>query len=288
MKIINDNFNLKQIATSGQCFRWKMINDNVCLVPAFGKVLFLKQNENEIILSCSQEEYDSIWKSYFDFDRDYSSIGRRIMNSHDEHLKEAYINGAGIRILKQDTWEIIISFMISQNNNIKRISKSIELICERVGLRPDNYSTNYDYLIEYGFDSSDIDFINSISKTFYRFPGAKEIDTSIFDDSNLGLGYRTPYIKEMCEFVSANPNWCIELMKLDFEEAFDTLVKCKGIGPKVSNCICLFGLGFVGAFPIDTHVKQLLDKYYSDGIDLSLFPGESGIIQQYLFYYEIK
>lgn len=271
MKIKIDNFDLSQIADSGQCFRWKRLNDNSYLIPAFGKNLVISQNGNEFDFSCSKKEFDLLWKNYFDINRDYSDIGKRIFSTNDNHLKDAFNLGSGIRILNQDLWEIIFSFMISQNNNIKRISKSIEMICERVHLSSDNYES---------------DFFSEV-KDICRFPFASEIPLDIFDDSSLGLGYRAPYLKEICQFVIDNPLWLDELKKMNFDDAFKSLISRKGIGPKVANCICLFGLGHVEAFPIDTHVKQFLEKYYSDGIDLSLYPNEAGIIQQYLFYYEL-
>lgn len=264
MKICIKNFNLNQLAESGQCFRWKKINENEYMIPAFGRALYISNNGKDFELSCDEEEFNNYWLPYFDLSRDYDSIEKRIISGKDSHLKTAFEFGNGIRILKQDTWEIIISFMISQNNNIKRISKSIELICERCG-----YKTLND---------------NNV----YRFPEAHEIDIDIFNDTSLGLGYRADYLKDICKFVTDNPDWINYLKTLSFENAYEELLKRKGIGPKVSNCICLFGLAHVEAFPIDTHVKQLIAKHYPNGIDLSLFPKEAGIIQQYLFYYDLK
>lgn len=279
MKLYNSNFDLKQIAESGQCFRWKKLSDNIYLIPAFGKEIVLVQNDDFIELLSSDEDYELIWKDYFDLNRDYSLIGKKINSSSDLHLKESFSLGSGIRILKQDLWEIIFSFMISQNNNIKRISKSIEMICERVSLQSENYS-----LIVNQSEYKNIIINNSIS---YRFPKADEIPLEIFNDTSLGLGYRAPYLKGLCEFVINNPSWINNLKTMNYEDAFKSLVTIKGIGTKVANCVCLFGLNHLDSFPIDTHVKQLLSKYYPDGIDLSLYQNEAGIIQQYLFYFEL-
>lgn len=292
MIINNSNFDLKQIAESGQCFRWKKIFENAYLVPAFGKCLIIVKNNDSIILSCDEEEFNSIWKDYFDLDRDYSKIGKKILKSNDNHLKDSYKLGSGIRILKQDLWEMIFSFMISQNNNIKRISKSIELICEKVS-KSSVFSLSDSFFEELnmiGLQSEQIDLIVNLinDNNIFSFPDAKDISPDIFDDSSLGLGYRAPYLKGLCEFVVSNPLWMDNLRLLNYDDAIKNLISIKGIGIKVANCVCLFGLNHLESFPVDTHVKQLLEKYYPDGIDLSLYDGEAGIIQQYLFYYELK
>lgn len=266
MKLVLDNFDLAQIDKSGQCFRWKELDSldeqvTYC-IPAFGKLLKIVQKGNEFDFSCSKKEWDNIWKSYFDIDRDYSLIEKKIFKGKDEHLKNAFKYGSGIRILKQDTWEMIFSFMISQNNNIPRIRKSIEMISSRCGKKLD--------------------------EDIYAFPEVYEIPLSIFDDTSLGLGYRAPYLRELCEFVLTHPDWISSLEKMGYDAAYASLIERKGIGCKVANCICLFGLGHVESFPIDTHVKKLLAKHYPDGIDLSSFEGEAGIIQQYLFYYDLN
>ena len=127
-----DHMNLHQIANSGQCFRWQQINENTYRIPAFGKELTISQDGNIFILSCDENEWNSLWKNYFDVDTDtnYNEVENIIMESNDDFLKAAYEFGSGIRILRQDLWEVIISFIISQNNNIPRIKKSIQKICD--------------------------------------------------------------------------------------------------------------------------------------------------------------
>lgn len=266
MKLVLKNFDLFQIDKSGQCFRWKQMessdNSVVYFIPAFGRLLKVVQRENEFDFSCSENEWEKIWKSYFDIERDYHEIENKILCGRDEHLKCAFRFGHGIRILKQDIWEMIFSFMISQNNNIPRIRKSIELISSRCGKK--------------------------LSDDMYAFPNVEEIPLSIFDDTSLGLGYRAPYLRELCEYVLMHPEWIKNLESMSYEDAYNSLIERKGIGTKVANCICLFGLGHVESFPIDTHVKKLLAKHYPNGIDLSDFEGVAGIIQQYLFYYDLN
>lgn len=279
------NLNLKQIAESGQCFRWKQIkiDDNGKLfyaIPAFGKILVAVQDGEDFDFSCSKKEWDKVWKDYFDFTTDYESIEKQILNGNDDHLKDAFKVGYGVRILKQDLWEMIFSFMVSQNNNIKRISKSIDMFCERVHKKSELNleelsKENRKAVLDYKFNE------------IYAFPLYNEVSLDLFDDASLGFGYRAPYLREICEYVSSDPCWFNFFYGLNYDDAMKELMSRKGIGMKVANCICLFGLHHTDAFPIDTHVKQLLDKYYSDGFDFEKYQGYAGIIQQYLFYYEL-
>lgn len=264
-----DNINLEQIAESGQCFRWKKIEDNKYAIPAFEKVLLIEKkldSTNSYKVNCTEKEWNNIWDKYLDSDTDYKGINNLIMSGNDEHLKLAYEKGYGIRILRQDLWEMIFSFMVSQNNNITRISKSIDMFCERA-------SKNYTEVS---------------GMKIYAFPKYDEIDLSLFDDKSLGFGYRAPYLREICEFVAANPSWLSELQNMNYDDAMKSLMERKGIGAKVANCICLFGLHLTDSFPIDTHVKQILDKHYPNGFDFDRYSGVAGIIQQYLFYYDLK
>ena len=119
-----DNLDLKQIADSGQCFRWKNTGENEYTVVAFDRALRIKQDGNEFELDCDEADWNNIWKSYLDMDTDYAGIAKLIADGDDAHLKEAYAYGSGVRILRQDLWEMIVTFMISQNNNIKRITNS--------------------------------------------------------------------------------------------------------------------------------------------------------------------
>lgn len=252
---------LEQIAKSGQCFRWKELEKNTYSVVAFGKRLEISQNGNKFSLNCSEDEWEKIWKVYFDIDTDYESIGEKILTSGDEYLINCYNNGKGVRILKQDLWEMIISYLISQNNNIPRIKKSIEMLCTSFGEKADGD---------------------------YTFPEAGKIKTDVISNKEFGLGYRDAYIREMCAYTLENKDWYSELYRLSYDKAFAELKSHLGIGPKVANCICLFGLHQVDAFPIDTHVKQILAAHYPNGFDFDRYKGVAGIVQQYMFYNKIN
>lgn len=269
MLISINNMDLKQICNSGQCFRWNEITDNEYELIAFDRYLKIKQNGNVFDFSCSIDEWNLIWSDYLDYNTDYEKIGNIIIESKDKYLTDAYNNGKGIRILKQDLWEVIVSFIISQNNNIKRIRNSIEAICSKAGY--------------YVYDECG----NKIDRK-YRFPKADELDEQFFDDTSLGLGYRNEYLKVIFDYARNNKDWLIKLRGMSNEEAMAELKSHYGIGDKVANCICLFGLHQVNSFPIDTHIKQILNNNYPNGFDYKRYSGFEGIVQQYMFYYKIN
>lgn len=258
------NLDLTQTAKSGQCFRWKKLAENKYNVIAYDHAVNITQNATDFTLDCDESEWNEIWKPYLDLETDYGAIGTIINSSDDEHLKQAFAFGSGIRILRQDLWEMIVTYLISQNNNIKRITASVDMLCRKYGSR-----------------------ISSHEDAF-AFPTYEQVPLEALEDKTLGLGYRTPYLIYMFEYTRQNPEWLDKLYKMSYDEAMENLMIHKGIGKKVANCICLFGLHHVEAFPIDTHVKQLLDKYYADGFDFERYDGIAGIVQQYLFYWELN
>ncbi len=268
IEIKNSHFNLKQIAQSGQTFRWKPLNEEMeaYVIISADKAVKVRRKDDMLFFECTERMWNEYWKGYFDIDRDYGDIEAKIMQSDDIHLQHCFAKGSGIRILRQDLWEIIITFLISQNNNIKRITNSVEALCKCCG-KPV--------------------FFDDGLQAGYSFPSAREIDVSVFGRKELGLGYRDVYLKEMTEYVIENPDFLTTLSTMSYSEAFEELIKRKGIGAKVANCVCLFGLHHVDAFPIDTHIKKLILKYYPDGFDIEDYKGFAGIAQQYLFYNEI-
>lgn len=278
------NMDLAQIAQSGQCFRFREITpaDSDVVKPsestyelvAFGRHLTITQSKPSSCLynpnhpstfsfSINKEEWNNIFSYYFDINTNYEEIGKMINTSDDDYLKECYKYGAGIRILRQDLWEMIVTFMISQNNNIKRITNSVELLCKACGKKTINSSSHY------------------------SFPRPEDAPLEVFDDPSMGFGYRAEYLRDIFDFTKNNPEWLHELSGMDYQNAMASLLVRKGIGPKVANCICLFGLHHIDAFPVDTHVKQILNMHYPNGIDLTKYNGAAGIIQQYMFYHKI-
>ena len=247
-----DHMNLHQIANSGQCFRWQQINDNTYKIPAFGQELTISQDGDLFTLSCDENEWNSLWKNYFDVDTDtdYNEVENIIMESNDNFLKAAYQFGSGIRILRQDLWEVIISFIISQNNNIPRIRKSIEKICaENNGKFPEWY-----------------DLIN-------------------MDLADEGLGYRDEYIRNAC--YARATTFTDEDLESSYENAKAQLMKIKGVGEKVANCILLFSLHYLDAFPVDVHIRKIIDREYDGKLPNWVQSKYAGLFQQYIFNFEI-
>ena len=173
------------------------------------------------------------------------------MNTNDNFLKAAYEFGSGIRILRQDLWEVIISFIISQNNNIPRIKKSIKLICD---------------------------------DTNGKFPDW--CDLSNMNLSDKGLGYRDEYIRNAC--YARATTFTDDDLESGYANAKAQLMKIKGIGEKVANCILLFSLHYLDSFPVDTHIRKIIDREYGGELPDWAFGKYAGLFQQYLFYYEIN
>lgn len=259
------HFNIEQICHSGQCFRMTENDRGWYEVVAYGKYIELKQNGNLLTFLCTKEEYENCWRSYFALDVDYEAIVRQI-DETDQYMKTAMNFGWGIRILKQDLWEMIISFLISQQNNIPRIQKCIQTICER-----------------YGEEKK-----NSYGEPYYTFPTPEAL--SVLEESELrdcNLGYRAKYILRTSQTI-ANGEFSLDTVRaLPYEEAKNELLKLYGIGIKVADCICLYGLHHLDAFPVDTHIKHVLDENYKEGFPFEKYRGVAGVFQQYAFYYDL-
>lgn len=259
-----DNLDLEQIAESGQCFRWQKLDRNGYRIIAFGNYLDIYQDGNHFELSCTEEEFEKIWKNYFDIDTDYASLIARI-DDNDKFLKEAAEYGKGIRILNQDIWEMVLSFIISQNNNIPRIKKGIEAVCSQ-------YKVQSEYLMD---------------TDMYMLPYPENVKKSGRDSLlGLSLGYRDEYIWNMCDYYMENPDFTDKLKKLSYDEAMKYLMSFKGIGKKVANCICLFGLHHLDACPIDVWMKKIIDEEYNGTMPEWMTDEYAGVYQQYTFFYK--
>lgn len=263
-KTIRD-LDLNQVYGSGQTFRWIRLDDNTYDVPAMGRMVEITQKGEEFTFSCTKEEYNEVWDSYLDAVTDYGQI-KALADESDEYLTAAIRYGNGIRILRQDLWEMLVCFVISQNNNIPRIRKSVEALCERFGEKKEWEKGRY-----------------------AAFPDARTLSSAGLKDlAELGLGYRDKYLASLAEAVGSGEFSLDDLRKADYGTAHALLMKQYGIGKKVADCICLFGLHHVDAFPIDTHIRQILDGHYPDGFPIERYRGYSGIMQQYLFYYDLN
>jgi N-glycosylase/DNA lyase len=257
MKIHLPDFNLHQTANSGQCFRISEISKNVWEVRAFNKRLLICQKEekkHDFIFECSSEEFNKIWFDYFDMKRDYGKIKANIRAIGDPYLTAAVDYGYGIRILRQELWETMVTFLISQQNNIPRIKNTIAKLCQPYG---------------------------------NRFPTPDLLSPCTEDDFlALGLGYRARYLQNIVKAVRDGNLNLQELKTMNSFDAVNFLKSFPGIGNKVANCIALFGLHQVDAFPVDVWIKRIIDERYGGSFDKSGFSEYAGIVQQYMFFYQ--
>lgn len=261
---IKDDFDLDKIADSGQCFRWERQEDEAYhIIHQEHGLVIRPAGEKRYDLSCSEEEYQSIWKDYFDLDENYTAIRRRIREENDPFLYQACQYGRGIRILRQDPWETLISFIISQNRNIPAIRKSIALLCEAAGKGR----------VAVG------------GKEYYLFPSPEEI-LSLPEHALAAckLGYRCEYVKAAAADVAEGRINLEELKGTPEEAAIKALVGIHSVGSKVASCVSLFGLHHVDAFPVDVWIRRILEHEYTDGWLMEQRRPYNGIYQQYMFY----
>ncbi len=265
------DFDLRHIFECGQCFRFDAVGDGVYEGVAFSKALRISQSGDTVTLyGTSKEDFDSVWYNYFDLGCDYGEIKKTL--SRDKILKNAIKDGGGIRILNQDLWETIISFIISASNNIPRIKGIINRFCENFG-----------------------EEIRYMDKTYYAFPTPeKTASLTQADLSVIRAGYRDKYIMDAAEKIASGKISLDYIQGLSADAAKDELRKINGIGEKVANCILLFGLRRVDAFPVDVWIKRTMEQYYFGGLEqpiseISHFAKEKfgdlgGYAQQYLFF----
>lgn len=242
------DFNLDQTLDCGQAFRWKKISNNVYEGYFFDKYLKIEQNgSNFTFFNTTENDFLNVWYDYFDFDTDYSELKKEF--SEDETLSKACNFAGGIRLLKQNAWECLISFIISQNNNIPRIKGIINRLCEHYGKFP-------------------------VSKNLIN-----ETPTSL---EYLRSGFRAKYICDAVQKVHSGTTDLEKIKSMPIDEARKALCQIKGVGAKVSECVLLYGMYRTEAFPIDVWIKRVLETYYPNG-----FPEfkHKGIAQQYLFHY---
>lgn len=260
------NFDLAQICDSGQCFRISMTEDGLYRVCADNRCLTVSQSGNQFEFYCSLEDFQDFWEKYFDLEKDYRSYIEKI-NPRDAYLVNAAQFGSGIRILRQDLWEMLVSFLISQQNHIGRIRRCIENLCRTYGEKK----------------------IDSIGRDYYTFPKAEDLAHLEEDElKSCNLGYRSKYVVRSARSVVSGEISLERIREMPYGKARKELVKFYGVGEKVADCICLFALHQLDAFPIDTHIRQALDSHYRRGFPNRRYRGFRGVMQQYIFYYELK
>lgn len=276
------DFRIKDIFECGQCFRWNLEKDGSYTGVVFGKLINIKERPSEKrslhnrpmvnleIEGSDLETFNAIWVPYFDLTRNYGLV-KAYISKKDPVIKKAIDFGYGIRVLRQDPWECLISFSISQNRSIPLIKKSIELLCERYGTFLGHYN----------------------EKPYYSFPKAEMLATATEGDLSLcKLGYRAKYIIKIAEAVLNNNQLYNEGLTEDEKRQY--LLSLHGVGPKVANCILLFSMDVYNSFPIDVWIKRIMETLYpeqcKDKATIEAYANTqfgqfSGIAQQYLFHY---
>lgn len=260
-----EHFSLAQICRSGQCFRMEQIKEDRFRILASDRILEAEQSGGESRFFCEREEFESFWKPYFDLECDYGSYIDRI-DREDLYLKQAADFGGGIRILRQDLWETIVSFLISQQNNIPRIKRCIQNICDCYG--------------EHKVSGSGVAY-----SAFPRPEALAVLEEDALKECN--LGYRSKYVVRAARAVASGAFDCGTVSRMPRGKAREELLKLYGVGAKVADCICLFALHDLDAFPIDTHISQVMQQHYQTGFPKERYAGFEGVVQQYIFYFEL-
>ena len=252
------DLDLEQTLDCGQSFRWEKQNDGSFSGVAFGKYVNISLDGTDMIIKNAAPEDEKIWREYFDLELDYGKIRGDISKLHPV-LEDAARYAPGIRILRQEPYEALCTFIISQNNNIKRIKGIVARLCESFG--------------------------DEIDEGVYTFPTAERLAELTPDDlAPLRAGFRNRYIIDSAKKV-ASGEVDLELCKTaDYDTARAELMKITGVGVKVADCTLLFGMHRVEAFPVDVWMKRAMEKLFP-GMTANDFGEYAGIAQQYIFHY---
>ena len=259
---ISDDFDLKKIVDSGQCFRPKEISDGVFRFICGEKILHISERgENLFEADCSAADWERVWENYFDLKTNYADIRRDIKNfaagkPYEKILIDATEFGKGIRILNQEPFEMLISFIISQRKNIPAIRSSVERICARFGRRVGEVNL---------------------------FPRVEDFTDNL---TGLGLAYRKDYIRDALKKVAGGEINLTALENFSDEELVENLKKIRGVGDKVANCVALFAYHRVDRAPVDVWIKRAIVEDFSGENIFETFGKNAGILQQYIFYHK--
>lgn len=262
---IDDDFDLDKIADSGQCFRWEKMELHTYRVIAGKACLYITElGDDAFELESTVIDAERFWRNYFDLEEDYSYIRGRIDPKKDPFLWCAAEHEKGIRILRQDPWEMLITFIISQNKNIPAIRRSVELLAKYCGKRQ----------------------VDPRGLEYYAFPDPMSVaELTEHDLRECKLGYRCSYVKEAAKAVLEGRIDLTQLVVADEQSTIHALTNLFGVGMKVANCVSLFGLHHMDAFPVDVWVKRILAEEYPQGYPLELYSPYNGVYQQYMFAY---
>ncbi len=257
---LENDFLPRHTFDSGQCFRWNEEEDGSFTGVASGRAVNISYDGKFIKVHGATEEDRAFFEDYLDIKRDYSAIKKRI--AKEEVMKEAIRFGSGIRILKQDFFETLLSFIISQRSSIPKIKGCVEKISRAYGKE-----------------------IMLDNKSYFSFPSPEELkDVTEKDYLSFGVGYRAKYLKKAVEDVLSGKIDEKAIRSLSTKDARECLLSIFGVGNKVADCVLLFGLSRFDSFPVDVWIKRAMDELYGGRDGFTLFGEDSGIAQQYLFY----
>lgn len=261
---IEDDFDLRKIALSGQCFRVRQFDDRTYRFVSGDSALYIKDMGNrQFSVSCDMDEWNRVWRRYFDLDRCYSELFDKEYHKH-PFADEAMAFGRGLRILRQEPWEMLVTFIISQRKSIPAIATAVEAL-----------STQYGH------------YIATDRETLRAFPSPQELKmVSIKDLERCSLGYRAPYVFDAIQKVLSGTLDLQSLYKKGDNDILESLQQVHGVGKKVANCVSLFAYGRTSCVPVDVWISRAIEDE-CDGISpFPLFEEHAGIIQQYIFYYK--
>ena len=260
---IADDFDLDRIAESGQCFRWVKVEEHTCRIVAGSSCLYITSlGDGHYDLECEESEFNSFWRDYFDLNENYRCIRERIDPEEDPFLWQAAEQEKGIRILRQDPWEMLVTSIITQNRNIPAICRSVELLAECCG--------------EKKTDSRGLEY--------YAFPEPEAI--AVLSEEELlqcKLGYRWKYVQAAAKAVTGGEIDLDRLIPADESTTIDALTGLFGVGTKVASCVSLFGLHHLDAFPVDVWIRRIFTEQYPDGYLYERYAPYNGVYQQYMF-----
>lgn len=273
-----DGFDVTKTFDCGQCFRFDLVQDShheqEFAGVAYGRMISVAQDGDTVYIYNSDEsDFYNIWQSYLGLDVDYDRICEDIISRSDNAaLREAVRVGQGIRILRQQYWETVCSFIISQNNNIPRIKKIIAALSEKYGER---------------IDARGMENHGAPDGVAYAFPTAEIVrDAGVDNIFALKTGFRAKYIVDAAQKCTDGTVELDKICTLPTAEAAEVLKLIKGVGDKVAACSLLFGFDKLDAFPVDVWIKKVIARYFGEDFTSASLGPYAGVAQQYLFYYE--
>ncbi len=271
LKIENiENFNLDDTVTCGQIFRYTSLDDGSYTIVLDDRVINVKYKDNTLYVESNN--YDNLKEKvikYFDLNRDYDAINKTLI-SDDKSLEEIVLSCNGLKMVNSFPFETLISYIISQNNSVPSIKKSVDKISQKYG-----------------------DKVTFRNEEYYLFPTPLELKNVTKEDyRTCSVGFRDKYIEGIVKLINENPNYLNNFYKIDSPTSFEILLDSKGIGPKVASCVLLFAYQKFDVFPVDTWVKKFMKEKYNiegekniRGFAKKRYKDYSGIAIQYMFHY---